>query len=93
MKDKNIIGSASVDYLYFSGFNMMGYMWLKMADAALTEKANPNREHPENFYDAKLETAEFFFTNLFPQAEAHALTMLAPTSTVMKMPVENFQIE
>eukprot|EP00121_Abeoforma_whisleri_P015012 Awhi_evm1s13840 len=91
MKDKDIVGSASVDYLMYSGYTTMGYMWLRMAEAALKAKANPNREHPVEFYDSKLATAEFYFERIMPLANAHADMMLKPTSTIMAPPAADFE--
>lgn len=93
MKDKDIIGSASVDYLMYGGYNTMAYMWLRMAEAALIAKSKPASETTVGdhaFYDAKLETANFFFKRILPCADAHYNGMTASTSSVMKMSESNF---
>ena len=35
-KDRDMVGSASVDYLMYSGYIVMAYFWAQMADAAFT---------------------------------------------------------
>jgi len=88
-KDRDIVGSSSVDYLMYAGFNIMGFHWLRMAEAALDAKAkNPNKSE---FYDAKLQTANFFFTRMMPRTRSYVKTMIQPTSTVMAMKDEHFQ--
>jgi hypothetical protein len=44
------------------------------------------------FYTAKIQTAEFYFERLLPRANAHRKAALAPTSAVMQMPQELFQM-
>ncbi len=90
MKDRDAIGSASVDYLMFSGYVFMAYMWLQMAVAA--QKALDEKSGDEDFYKAKIQTAEFYYARLLPRAEAHARSMIAPASTLMNMKDEDFSL-
>jgi len=41
---------------------------------------------------AKIQTAEFYFSRLLPRADGHYSAALAPTSAVMQMPRELFQM-
>ena len=43
-------------------------------------------------YTAKIQTAEFYFARLLPRADSHYSAALAPTSAVMQMPQELFQM-
>jgi len=45
-----------------------------------------------DFYTAKIQTAEFYFARLLPRADSHYSAALAPTSSVMQMPRELFQM-
>jgi len=87
-KDRDMIGSASVDFLMYSGYVTMAYFWAMMA-----QKANEKiAEEPENidFYRAKVRTAEFYFKRIFPRTKVLAKTMMADPNTLMRMTHEQF---
>ncbi|HVZ43561.1 MAG TPA: acyl-CoA dehydrogenase C-terminal domain-containing protein [Ramlibacter sp.] len=58
------VGGAAVDYLRVAGHLVFGYLWARMAQVALREIANGNADP---FYQAKLQTARFYFARLFPE--------------------------
>lgn len=82
-KDRDIVGSASVDYLMYSGYIMMGYFWAQMAQTAYEKLAGDveNRD----FYRAKIKTAEFYFERLLPRTKSLAKTMMADPKTLMQL--------
>ncbi|MCJ7815133.1 MAG: acyl-CoA dehydrogenase C-terminal domain-containing protein [Xanthomonadales bacterium] len=87
-KNRDMIGSASFDYLMYSGYVTMAYFWAMMA-----QKANEKiAEKPENveFYRAKVRTAEFYFERIFPRTKALAKTMMADPKSLMQMTDEQF---
>lgn len=87
-KDRDYVGSASVDYLMYSGYIVMGYMWAMMAQSANERIA----EKPDNieFYRAKVRTAEFYFKRIFPRTKYLATTMLSDPSTLMRLDEDSF---
>jgi alkylation response protein AidB-like acyl-CoA dehydrogenase len=89
-KDRDIVSSASVDFLMFSGFVTLAFYWARMAAVAFEKLEKGGSESPE-FYRAKIQTAEFYFDRLLPRAKSHAEQALAPTRTTMQLPVESFQ--
>lgn len=82
-KDRDIVGSASVDYLMYSGYIVMGYFWAQMAQTAYEKLAGDveNRD----FYRAKIKTAEFYFERLLPRTKSLAKTMMADPKTLMQL--------
>jgi hypothetical protein len=46
----------------------------------------------KEFYTGKNQTAEFYFACLLPRADGHYSAALAPTSAMMQMPQELFQM-
>jgi alkylation response protein AidB-like acyl-CoA dehydrogenase len=58
------VGAAAVDYLRVAGHLVHGYFWARMAQVALREIAAGNADP---FYQAKLQTARFYFAKLFPE--------------------------
>jgi len=89
MKDRNEVGSASVDYLMYSGYVTLAYLWAKMAKASQVALANGSSE--EDFYKAKLTTARFYFSRILPRTKTHAEGMVAGADTLMDLDVEHFQ--
>ncbi|MES2585094.1 MAG: acyl-CoA dehydrogenase C-terminal domain-containing protein [Pseudomonadota bacterium] len=91
-KDREQVGSSSVDYLMYSGFVMMAYFWALQASKATELLASGKGKESNDFYTAKIQTAEFYFARLLPRADSHYSAALAPTSAVMQMPQELFQM-
>lgn len=90
------VGVASVDYLMYSGYMMLGYHWLQMQEAAgkMLEGLDKNKSADAqeiDFLNAKIKTAEFYYSSLLPKASAHKETMMAPLDTVMALDKEHFQ--
>jgi alkylation response protein AidB-like acyl-CoA dehydrogenase len=87
-KDRDVLGSASVDYLMYSGYVMMAYFWAMMAQKAnekLTEGTGDKA-----FYKAKVKTAEFYFTRILPRTKSLAKTMMADPKTLMQIQEDDF---
>ena len=89
-KDREVVGAASVDYLMYSGFVMMGYYWAVQAAKAEELLASGAGKESEDFYRSKIQTAEFYFERLMPRANAHRTGALAPTKSVMQLNNEHF---
>jgi alkylation response protein AidB-like acyl-CoA dehydrogenase len=88
--DRELVGSASVDYLMYSGYVMMAYFWALQAAKADELKTHGTGAESADFYRAKVQTAVFYFERLLPRADAHCKGALAPTSAVMQMDAEHF---
>jgi len=88
MQNRDEVGSASVDYLMYSGYATLAFLWAKMAKVAQDALAAGTTE--EDFYKAKLTTARFYFTRILPRTKSHAATMLAGADTLMDLDEEHF---
>lgn len=91
-RDREQVGSSSVDYLMYSGYVMMAHFWLLQAAIASAKLANAQGPESADFYTAKVQTAEFYFTRLLPRADAHLRSALSPTRSVMQMKQESFRM-
>jgi alkylation response protein AidB-like acyl-CoA dehydrogenase len=91
--NRESVGSASVDYLMYSGYVMMAYFWALQADKATELLQSGEGNESAEFYRAKIQTAEFYFARLLPRASSHKTCALAPTRSVMQMNNENFAFE
>ena len=90
MKDREMVGAASVDYLMYSGYACLAYFWADMARVAAEKLAAGTTE--EGFYKAKLQTARFYFQRILPRTRAHVDSMLSGADNLMDMDVENFAL-
>ena len=89
-KDRDVVSSAAVDFLMYSGYVSLAFFWALMAQKAFEKLEKGDGAESEEFYRSKIHTAEFYFERLLPRAKGHAESMLAPSKSVMQMNVEHF---
>ena len=87
-ENPDAVGGAAVDYLYFSGYVTLAYLWARMALVAQTEIANGSSE--QAFYDAKVKTAQFYFAKLLPRTTTHVQRIATGVEPYMTMDVDQF---
>lgn len=87
--DKEVVSSAAIDYLHFSGYVMLSHQWLRMTVVAEKKLATGGRS-PKDFYEAKLATSDFFFENLLPRSRAYSKSILTGSKTTMAVKEEWF---
>ena len=87
-KNRDEAGGASVDFLMFSGYLYMAYMFLKMVRVSLD--ASEKKDLAADFTKHKLHTSQFFFDKILPRADMHAKAISAGSNSLMEMPVEYF---
>jgi hypothetical protein len=75
MKNKDEVGAASVDYLMYSGYVALAYLWAKMALTAQTRLKEDTGE--QAFYNSKIVTARFYYQRILPRTNS-----LTPCSLV-----------
>ena len=92
------VGAAAVDYLYFSGYVTLGYLWARtavLAKAKLAEfdadlSTDKSLQGEYGFYDAKVKTAEFYFAKLMPRHLVHVARINTGFDSLMAMDAEQF---
>ncbi|TRY29915.1 acyl-CoA dehydrogenase C-terminal domain-containing protein [Aliiglaciecola sp. M165] len=84
------VGAASVDYLMYSGYIIVGYMWLKMAVVAQQKLDAGSSETA--FYQAKLQTAGFYFDRLLTRTRSLVSSIETGSDNLMSMPEEHFLV-
>ncbi|UYG06332.1 acyl-CoA dehydrogenase C-terminal domain-containing protein [Halomonas sp. M4R1S46] len=88
MGDREEVGAASVDYLMYSGYVTLAYLFaraVKQARAALDAGTDDAA-----FYRAKINTARFYFERLLPRTRAHARMIQAGAEPLMALTAEDF---
>ncbi|XAH22972.1 acyl-CoA dehydrogenase C-terminal domain-containing protein [Xylophilus sp. GW821-FHT01B05] len=74
------VGAAAVDYLRVAGHLVFGYFFARMAQVALRKIAEGDTDP---FYQAKLQTARFYFAKLFPETASLMRTARAGAASLM----------
>jgi alkylation response protein AidB-like acyl-CoA dehydrogenase len=90
MKDREEVGAASVDYLMYSGYACLAYFWADMARVASEKLASAGAD--QAFYEAKLQTARFYYARILPRTRMHAEAMLSGADNLMAMDEAAFLI-
>ncbi|WP_421869498.1 acyl-CoA dehydrogenase C-terminal domain-containing protein [Motiliproteus sp.] len=88
MQNREEVGAASVDYLMYSGYIVLGYFWARSAQIAQQKLAEGTTE--EAFYQAKLATANFYFARILPRTQTLATTMTSGADNLMALAAEDF---
>jgi hypothetical protein len=79
-------GAGATDYLHMFGLVALGYMWCRIAEAALAKKSNG----VEPRMSAKLVTARFFMERMLPETAAHFARIQSGAGSTMELPDEAF---
>eukprot|EP01060_Flectonema_neradi_P036722 TRINITY_DN714_c8_g1_i1.p1 TRINITY_DN714_c8_g1~~TRINITY_DN714_c8_g1_i1.p1 ORF type:complete len:617 (+),score=149.37 TRINITY_DN714_c8_g1_i1:74-1924(+) len=91
-KNRDMVSSASVDHLFFSGYIFLGYYWLKMGIAAERQLRTAETEADKKFYRNKVATMKFYFDYLINRAESHKINMVRPPKSIYGIPKEDLAI-
>jgi hypothetical protein len=76
MANPEELGAAASDYLYYSGYVTLAYMWARNV-AALA-----NGSQQESFKQAKRDTAKFYFARILPRCLMHKAAIEAGVDTL-----------
>nr|MBA3325869.1 acyl-CoA dehydrogenase C-terminal domain-containing protein [Paracoccaceae bacterium] len=82
MKDPNAALAGSTDFLHLFGHVCLGYMWARMAKAAL--------EGSDDFHHAKLATGRYYMARCLPATTLHLARIQSGAEPVMALPAEAF---
>jgi hypothetical protein len=83
-KNREEVGAAAFDYLMYSGYIYLGYIWLQLAYTA-------RKEDPESeLAKSKLATCEFYFARILPRVKTHAANIKSGADNLMSIPEELF---
>ncbi len=84
------VGAASFDYLMFSGYVVLAYLWLRAAEVA--ELKMDGSDEDVDFYTAKLETTRFYFDRILPRIHTLAATISVGAGSLMAMDESRFVV-
>ncbi|MEE4244977.1 MAG: acyl-CoA dehydrogenase C-terminal domain-containing protein [Kangiellaceae bacterium] len=78
------VGAAAFDYLMFSGYVYLAYVWLQLAVTAQQVDSD------EKLATSKLKTCQFYFQRLLPRAHSHAQNVLSGADVLMSIDEDLF---
>jgi acyl-CoA dehydrogenase len=81
-------GAGSYDYMHLFGLVALGYMWCRIAEAALAKLPKANGSGAR--YSAKLTTARFFMERMLPETATHLARIQSGAASIMELPDEQF---
>lgn len=87
--DPEEVGAAAVEYLMYSGYVVLAYFWAQAAQTATEALARENSDGA--FYQAKLDTARFYFQRVLPRTKTLDATIRAGAGSLMAMPEDSFR--
>ncbi|PTQ89030.1 acyl-CoA dehydrogenase C-terminal domain-containing protein [Agitococcus lubricus] len=88
MSNADEAGAAAVDYMMFSGYVTLAYLWAWMAQVAQAKLAAG--EGDAAFYQAKVQSAQFYFKKILPRTKAHVEVIDGGAETLMQMTADGF---
>ena len=75
---KDDANAASNDYLRVLGYVAVGYSWVKVLAVSYKEY-----ENNKDFYEDKIQTANFYFNRVLPRVESHYLSATTGSKYIM----------
>ena len=90
MENADEAGSASVDYLMYSGYVCLAYFWARAAQLSQEKLAEGTSE--EAFYKAKILTADFYYQKLLPRTTSLVETIRNGADSLMAMDEADFTL-
>jgi len=75
---KDDANAASNDYLKVLGLVAVGYSWLKVLQVSFEDYDNN-----KNFYEDKIQTANFFFQRVLPRIDTHCSSAMSGSKYIM----------
>jgi alkylation response protein AidB-like acyl-CoA dehydrogenase len=84
MANPEEMGAAAFDYLFYSGYIALAYLWARSVAAADAS------QQPVPFKSAKRHTAVFYYARILPRIHAHIAAIRSGAQTLTDMPDEQF---
>ncbi len=83
-------GAAASDYLHLFGFVAIGYMWMKMAEAAVEGLKKGDTTGQKAFYETKIKTARFFMERMMPETNSLFAKIMSGAKPLMDFDISEF---
>ncbi len=87
MSNADEVGAASVDYLMYSGYVTLAYLWARAAAKAQEYASGGDAE----FYQSKIQAARFYYQRLLPRTRALEVTIKSGAANLMSLEADSFR--
>ncbi|NNM52051.1 MAG: acyl-CoA dehydrogenase [Pseudomonadales bacterium] len=87
MQNPDEVGAAAVDYMMYAGYVTMAYLWAWMA--AVAQEKLASGEGNAAFYQAKIQTAQFYFKRILPRTYSHVAAIQGGLDVLMQMDADH----
>ncbi len=87
MQNPDEVGAAAVDYMMYAGYVTMAYLWAWMA--AVAQEKLAAGEGDAAFYQAKIQTAQFYFKRILPRTYAHVAAIQGGLEVLMQIDADH----
>jgi hypothetical protein len=87
MQNPDEAGGAAMDYLMYSGYVTLAYFWARAVDAATKALARGNSD--KDFYQTKIQTAQFYYRRILPRTLSLAATMKDGVDSLLSIDAKN----
>jgi len=77
------LGGAAMDYMMYSGYVTLAYFWAQAAK--VSQQALSNNSDEADFYQAKLQTAQFYYRRILPRTLSLAVTIQDGVDSLMSI--------
>ncbi len=78
-KNRDDVSASCNDFLKTLGYVALGYAWLKISKVSIK-----NISKNKNFYEEKINTANYFFKRILPRIDSHYRSAIAGSDSIMK---------
>ena len=91
-KQRDLVSTASHDYLMFSGYATLAYSWA-LQEAAARRRLRQGGSESADSTRPRSPPASSYFARLLPRAKGHAAAMAKPTGSIMNPKSEHFAFD
>jgi len=88
MQNPDEVGAAAFDFLMYSGYMCAAWQWAKMVNVSTAKIASGGDS--DGFYQAKLQTAKFYFERILPRIRTHKACIHSGAENLMAMDEGSF---
>jgi len=87
MQNLDEMGGAAMDYMMYAGYVTLAYFWARAADVA--NKALANGASDKDYYQTKIQTAQFYYRRILPRTLTLSATIKDGVDSLLAMDEKN----
>ncbi|MES2662559.1 MAG: acyl-CoA dehydrogenase C-terminal domain-containing protein [Pseudomonadota bacterium] len=88
MKEREEVGGAAYDYVMYSGYVTLAFIWAQLAVVA--HKKLALNDGDADFYRSKIAAAQFYFQKILPRTQMHKACIESGVESLMTLSEDQF---